>query len=276
MRVPVLARFGGAVLLAVLALSPRAARGEDKPVALDGKPQAKAKVGTVEPDRTRRSPKDLEREALKREIASFGLVALVEASLRDDKPPARSEWAPGHPRVAARADMWTASIDDAIGPGGLALSSTGDDPGPASGIALDRIASIGHGDGLDDVSAFDGGMGHVPGTHTPRAPMPRDASLARSRIPPETIQRVVHQSFGRLRICYESALRRAPRLAGRIAVKFTIDPTGAVSVASDGGSDLHDDGVVSCVVRGFASLTFPPFNSGVVTVIYPLAFTPGD
>jgi hypothetical protein len=256
------------------------AHAEDMPAAIDRiTPPAKAKVATAKPEPAGEQPKALDREALKREIASFGLVAIVEASLRDDKPSARADWAPNPPRPtgapAARSAMWAASIDDAIGAGGLKLTSTGDD-GPAAAIPLDRIASIGHGDGLDDVSAFDGGRAHVSGEHTPRAPMPRDASLARSGIPPETIQRVVHQSFGRLRVCYESALRHDPTLAGRIAVKFTIDPTGAVAVASDAGSDLHDTSVVSCVVRGFAGLTFPQFNSGVVTVIYPLAFTPGD
>ena len=57
-------------------------------------------------------------------------------------------------------------------------------------------------------------------------------------------------------------------------MKFKIAPSGAVSVASDGGSDLPSAGVVSCVVRGFAGLGFPEFAAGQVTVVYPLVFTP--
>jgi hypothetical protein len=62
----------------------------------------------------------------------------------------------------------------------------------------------------------------------------------------------------------------------RVAVKFVIDRAGSVSTASDGGSDLPDQGVVSCVVRGFGNLSFPQPEGGIVTVVYPIIFNPGD
>jgi len=40
------------------------------------------------------------------------------------------------------------------------------------------------------------------------------------RLPPEVIQRIVRQNFGRFRNCYESSLRTNPSLTGRVAVKF--------------------------------------------------------
>ena len=50
---------------------------------------------------------------------------------------------------------------------------------------------------------------------------------------------------------------------------------GAVSNVGNGGSDLPDAGVVSCVQRAFYGLSFPQPASGIVTVTYPIVFTPG-
>jgi hypothetical protein len=96
------------------------------------------------------------------------------------------------------------------------------------------------------------------------------------RLPPEVIQRIVRQNFGRFRLCYEKGLDKEPALEGRIATKFVIDKAGNVTTASDGGSDLPDASVVKCVTDGFAKLQFPQPESGIVTVIYPIIFTPGD
>jgi hypothetical protein len=217
--------------------------------------------------------------AARREIDELGLVALVRAAFRDEKPAAEARaWERARAKASvvtatAAPAMWVAPIDEAATPGGLRLTKE-EDGGPVSVLPVERIATIGHGNADDDGGAFEGGRGHVPGVHEARAPILRAASAAESRVPPETIQRVVRQSFGRFRICYESALRTNPALEGRVAVKFKVDPSGEVAVAADSGSDLPDAGVVACVVRGFASLTFPEFSAGVVTVVYPLVFTP--
>ena len=44
----------------------------------------------------------------------------------------------------------------------------------------------------------------------------------------------------------------------------------------NGGSDLPDTSVVSCVVRAFHELSFPQPEEGLVTVTYPITFNPGD
>ena len=95
------------------------------------------------------------------------------------------------------------------------------------------------------------------------------------RRPAKVIQRIVSEILGRFRLCYENSLRTSPTLQGRVAVKFVIDRTGAVSTAADGGSDLPDHGVVGCVVRGFGNLSFPQPEGGIVTVVYPITFSPG-
>ena len=47
-------------------------------------------------------------------------------------------------------------------------------------------------------------------------------------------------------------------------------------MAADGGSDLPDSSVTSCVVRMFTNLSFPAPDSGVVTVAFPMTFQPGS
>jgi outer membrane biosynthesis protein TonB len=85
----------------------------------------------------------------------------------------------------------------------------------------------------------------------------------------------VRQNFGRFRLCDENGLRSSPGLQGRVGVRFVIGRDGAVSNVGNGGSDLPDAAVVSCVVRAFYGLSFPQPENGIVTVTYPIVFTPG-
>ena len=88
------------------------------------------------------------------------------------------------------------------------------------------------------------------------------------------IRRIVRQNFGRFRACYESALLKNPSLAGRVTTRFVIGRDGAVSNVANGGSDLPNASVVSCVTRAFYGLSFPQPEGGIVTVTYPIAFSP--
>src|SRR6185503_5840316 len=49
---------------------------------------------------------------------------------------------------------------------------------------------------------------------------------------------------------------------------------GSVASASNGGSDLPDAGVISCVVKAFSGLAFPEPEGGIITVTYPIMFSP--
>lgn len=96
----------------------------------------------------------------------------------------------------------------------------------------------------------------------------------KGRLPREVIDRIVRQQFGRFRLCYESGLRKKPDLQGNVTVKFVISPSGDVASVSDGGSDLADAGVVTCVMKAFHGLTFPMPEGGLVVVTFPILFAP--
>lgn len=128
------------------------------------------------------------------------------------------------------------------------------------------------------------GLGCATST-TPPAPASPPASASasaspaagRDKLPPDEIQRVVEQSFARLRDCYERGLRKNPRLEGRVSVAFAIELDGSTSEVQDKGSDLPDKEVVTCVVAGFSGLKFPSPKGDRVKFTYPIVFSPsGD
>jgi hypothetical protein len=122
---------------------------------------------------------------------------------------------------------------------------------------------------------FGRGHGLLPVGHRPAAvKMRMGETVTTGHLPPEVIQRIVRQNFGRFRLCYENALRTQPSLQGRVAVRFIIGRDGSVGSVANGGSDLPDGNVVGCVQRAFYGLSFPAPESGIVTVTYPIFFSP--
>ena len=148
----------------------------------------------------------------------------------------------------------------------------------AKASASATSARIGHGAGTGTGQGFGTGHGRLGGAHQAKAPpLRKGATQVNGRLPPEVIQRIVRQNFGRFRLCYENGLRNNPNLQGRVSVQFVIDRDGAVS--HGGRRRLGHAGSAascSCVVRGFGSLSFPQPEGGIVTVVYPIMFNPGD
>lgn len=105
------------------------------------------------------------------------------------------------------------------------------------------------------------------------------------RVDPGDVKRVVKANFNKFVACYNEGLKRIPSLAGRVAVKFVIDPDGRVAEASSVTSDastsgsgapkgmvttLADEKVVACVLEAYRGLTFPRPQGGRAVVIYPI------
>lgn len=110
---------------------------------------------------------------------------------------------------------------------------------------------------------------HVPQVHLRAAGLTVTAGL-----PPEVVMRITRQNSGRFRLAYGRGLKRNPKLAGRVVVRFTIGPDGSVLQASDAGSSLTDSTVIHDVVRSFVDLSFPTPEGGPVIVTLPLDFEP--
>ncbi|MDP9149497.1 MAG: AgmX/PglI C-terminal domain-containing protein [Myxococcota bacterium] len=232
-------------------------------------------------------PKDnpdphLAKQAALQEAAQFGMIGLISTMGGGDPNAPTAPWgreeSSGQDEKSARGNMFGDTIGDSFGAGGLGLSGVGEGGGGrGEGIGLGNFGGLGHGAGTGTGQGIGSGRGRLGGGHQVKAPRIREgATSVNGRLPPEVIQRIVRQNFGRFRLCYENGMRNNPNLQGRVTVKFVIDRSGAVAMTADGGSDLPDQTVVQCVVRGFGNLSFPQPEGGMVTVVYPVMFSPGD
>lgn len=231
-------------------------------------------------------PKDnpdphIARAAALREAQEFGMIGLLNTGAAGDPNAPTAPWGRdtslGTDEISARGNMWGDEIGDAFGAGGLGLSGIGEGGGGrGEGIGLGSIGTLGHGAGTGTGQGFGSGHGRLGGSHKTRAPKVRMGQTTVSgRLPPEVIQRIVRQNYGRFRMCYEQGLSRNPNLEGRVQVRFVIGRDGSVSNVQNGGSDLPDSGVVSCVISAYYGLSFPQPEGGIVTVVYPIMFAPG-
>jgi hypothetical protein len=193
----------------------------------------------------------------------------------------------GQDAMNKHGGLFGATADDMMGYG-LGLTSNGEGGGGNGlGIGIDGIGDLvgggGNGPGKWGIGKGDKdgiGNGHGPGhgAHVVKSPQVRQLQKidTNGHLPPEVIQRIVRQNFGRFRLCYEAGLRGNPALTGRVVTKFVIGRDGAVAQAADGGSDIPSKDVISCVVRSFGSLSFPQPEGGIATVIYPIVLSPGE
>jgi hypothetical protein len=221
------------------------------------------------------------RQAALREAMEFGMIGLLNTGAAGDPNAPTAPWGRdtslGTDSVSAMGNMFGDEIGDAYGAGGLGLSGIGEGGGGrGEGIGLGSIGTLGHGAGTGTGQGFGSGHGRLGGSHSTKAPQVRmGATTVSGRLPPEVIQRIVRQNYGRFRLCYEQGLARNPNLEGRAQVRFVIGRDGSVSNVSNGGSDIPDSAVVQCVIRSYYGLSFPQPEGGIVTVVYPIMFSPG-
>jgi TonB family protein len=89
------------------------------------------------------------------------------------------------------------------------------------------------------------------------------------------VRQMISRRIRAIQACYERSLRQNPNAAGRVVVRFTIQPSGTVSGASAVENSTGDPGVASCVVGTVSRFRFSPGpTGGSVTVSYPFVFAP--
>ena len=89
----------------------------------------------------------------------------------------------------------------------------------------------------------------------------------------KTISRIIRQHRNEIKYCYETELKKHKNLQGRVIIKFTIDGTGSVRVASVQESSLKNKKVEKCMVGKIKHWVFPaPKGGGIVNVNYPFVF----
>ncbi len=89
------------------------------------------------------------------------------------------------------------------------------------------------------------------------------------------VTRMIRTRIRAIQMCYERELRNNPTLAGRILVRFTIEPRGNVSGATAAENTTGSPAVASCVVSTIRRFRFNPGpDGGSVSYAYPFVFAP--
>ncbi|HEX8436613.1 AgmX/PglI C-terminal domain-containing protein [Archangium sp.] len=162
-----------------------------------------------------------------------------------------------------------AGLGDAQGVGGLG-SRGGGTGGGGTALGLGGLGTKGNGRGAGDGGGIDlTGRGKtvtkiVPGKTTVVGGLDKDV-----------IAKIIRSHQNEIKYCYETELNKNPSLAGKVAVAFTIDPTGAVSEANVTETTLNNSTAESCMLSRIRRWKFPePKGGGVVAVTYPWIFSP--
>lgn len=138
---------------------------------------------------------------------------------------------------------------------------------------LGNVGTLGKGGGGGNGSGYGAGAGEKE-----KAPAPTvtaGAPKAVGKLDPAIINRIIRQHRPQIRHCYDLALANNPKLAGKIAIDFVIDPKGKVVKATASGDSAMVSAIGRCTTRAFRTFAFPaPEGGGIVTVSYPLAFAP--
>ncbi|MBN1210196.1 MAG: AgmX/PglI C-terminal domain-containing protein [Myxococcaceae bacterium] len=162
-----------------------------------------------------------------------------------------------------------AGLGDAQGVGGLGSRGNGSGGG-GTALGIGGLGTQGTGRGAGGNGGIDlGGKGKaitriIPGKTTVIGGLDKDV-----------IAKVIRRHQNEIKYCYESELNKNPSLAGKVAVAFTIDPTGAVSEAAVTETTLDNSTAESCMLSRIRRWKFPePKGGGVVAVTYPWIFAP--
>ena len=157
------------------------------------------------------------------------------------------------------------------GAGGVAVAN---DPGAAGGRkggGQGEAASIGN---LATSGGGKVGYGAKTEVRVSGSVAAEEAEVDSADIDQAKLAAFVKARMGLIKACYENALKRNPKLKGKIAVRFTILETGGLADVVAAQNSLGAPEVAACIVNTMRSWRTQFRPSGPVTVEYPFVFQP--
>ncbi|MFT3709246.1 MAG: AgmX/PglI C-terminal domain-containing protein [Archangium sp.] len=120
-------------------------------------------------------------------------------------------------------------------------------------------------------------VGGLPGDGLGKKPFKVVACETCALAPPgydrDLVLKVVKRHQNQIRFCYESELNKTPDLAGKVTIAWTIDGTGAVSIAQVAESGLRNETVENCILQRVKAWKFPePQGGQEVSITFPWVF----
>jgi len=108
-------------------------------------------------------------------------------------------------------------------------------------------------------------------------PVPLDSNnsepLLQDGLRQDQIKFVVNRKTPRIRVCYESQLRKNPNLTGKLMVNFIIENNGKVSSVKIKTRKFKGSHLEKCVIKAIKRWRFPRFAGDPVNVDYPFIFS---
>jgi tetratricopeptide (TPR) repeat protein len=137
---------------------------------------------------------------------------------------------------------------------------------------------IGTGQGFGAGRGRTGAQAHARsgGSHAALAPQIRAPEggfrVTEGGLAIDRVRRIVRQSFGRFRLCYEQGLSRRPDLAGRLTVGVSLSRDGLPDRVHIIDSTVSDADMVDCIQHSFQGLSFDKPDNGRGAFEYTVVF----
>ena len=210
------------------------------------------------------------------EIEQIGILGLLRPD--PDAPLAAvlgRETALGHDEKSVLGNLIASRTGAAYAIGGLDVIGTGAGGGNGDGVlGVGQLGTIGTRGARGAVAGYGpGGPADLPRRpiHVPDYVVGQP--VVRGALDKEIIRRIIRRHINEVKFCYEVELARNQNLGGRVAVNFTIMPTGQVAAALVQSTTMGNPRVESCLVGAVRRWEFPkPVGGGVVIATYPFSF----
>lgn len=248
-----------------------------------GNPKAPAKSGhyTVKGNKSAlaQMARNYDPELTARNTGILGLMAKESGHFLAS--PYGGQFAVGNDDADVWGNLTGTEAAEAFGMAGLGNLGTGRGGGGTGEgtLGLGNVGLLGHGGqgGTGQGYGPGGGSGTAFKERGPRVPQIRQGKAkVQGTIDKDTIRRIIRSHHNEVRHCYNQGLVRDPNLQGRVAVMFTIGPTGTVPSAAVSETTLSDRNVGNCVAGAVKRWKFPkPQTGGTAMVTYPFTFSPG-
>ena len=105
----------------------------------------------------------------------------------------------------------------------------------------------------------------------------RGEAGAYGRVNAFVVRQKIHRDLPKITRCYESALRYAPELSGKVSVRFAVLRKGQVKGVHVVENTTGNDSVERCVTRVVSAIRFPSRRTGKsLRFTFPFVFAPQD
>lgn len=154
------------------------------------------------------------------------------------------------------------------GDGLAGMGARGTGPGgPGGDLSIGSIGGPGRPNGSPT------GFGLNPNKKKTFAPGDGPREVIGNGLDKDVVMSVIRRHQSEIKFCYEKELQQNAKLAGKIAITWTIDATGAISDAQVAESGVDNNNVEACMLERIRRWKFPePKGGGVVVITFPWVF----